>query len=115
MRPLTRQEIENAPDWANSAYVDSAGMLTWFNNETGEAKVAAWEGDTAMLSRSHYAFNNCEPIPRTEFDIFSAKFNGELGIEQADELSITITEYEQAVTIGINEAEIFAKHFGLIK
>jgi len=69
MRELTQQEIDDKPEWANSTFINSKGLITWFNNESGKAKVIEWGVDAVILSRVHYAFSHNKPIPRKDFDI----------------------------------------------
>jgi len=77
MRDLTQQEIDDAPDWANSTFINSKGLIVWFNNESGKAKVIGWDVDAVILSRVHYAFSHNKSIPRKEFDIGSHDWSDE--------------------------------------
>lgn len=104
MRDLTKEEIDSAPEWC-WLYAISGDRLYYSDGKS------CTQGERMGTYPDKFKIHN--PIPRKEFDISECKFNGEIGIEQSDELSITFTEYEQAVTLGRNEIVAAAKHFKL--
>jgi len=77
MRDLTQKEIDDAPEWANSTFVNTRGLMVWFNNKTGKAEVIDWGVEAVTLRPGHYAFSHNKPIPRKEFDIDSHDWSDE--------------------------------------
>lgn len=75
MRDLTTEEIENAPEWADSVFENGHGALCWFSNDTGLALRIGSSAIPVAMSSVHYSFKTNKPIHRKEFDISEHKLD----------------------------------------
>ena len=82
MRELTQQEIDNAPDWADSYFVATEGYEYWVNSERSHleafrnpgAKFKAWE-------ECQYLVDKAKPIQRKTVTDDWIKHDGSKRIE----------------------------------
>ena len=66
MRKLTKEEISNAPKWANSIFLNSVGSINWFDNINGYAQDFLQSGAIVLLKKEHFSFGKSQPIVRVD-------------------------------------------------
>lgn len=112
MRDLTKQEIDDAPEWSDGYYWDDVSGLAYLNIKKG---TFSWSDSELKLSL-HPQGNICKsskPIPRKEFDI-KDHLNGcytknmHLLIHDISDECLCVSDF-----IYKEEAILIAKHFNL--
>ena len=114
MRDLTQQEIDDAPDWADSYYADGEHFAYWVSSEASEAesfrsKGAKFEARNECL----YLISGSKPIPRQQFDIEQAYENDK---RDNQDLPYVALRDGELIFDGIatkQDAIYLAKYFGL--
>ena len=122
MRKLTEEELRKCPDGFLEYGFNRSGGVFFFDRNRGVGVVCG--GNLELkLSKGHYAFYECKPIPKPKkpFDITKHEFSDER-ISFSDTLDVDVgcdAYYDDSIIEVANydfnkkDAIAIAKHFGL--
>jgi len=106
MRDLTKDEIDDAPEWAITYAIDNDGYILWLGDKTGLS---------TNPNNSSFCMGPAKPIPRKEFDILEYDWSDVRAVYSFDIYTdgVEFDLNSHGLALSKQDAIALAKHFKL--